>query len=430
MTHSIRLAILAASFAIGITPLVHADDWMQWRGPTNDGICTEKGLPTTWSTTKNVAWKLDLPGKGSSTPIILGKQIFLTAVEDGNVIFFCVSTDGKLMWKSKVGPIERKDIRAGEGNDASSTPCTDGKHVFVYTGAGDFAALDLTGKEIWKFNAQKRYGTFSIQHGMHITPLLHEDRLYMALLTNGKNNHHVIAIDKATGNDVWKVARKSDAVSESREAYTSPVLWKNGKELNLVILGCDYATGHSLKDGSELWRLRDINPGGKNKGNHRIIASPVAHGDLLIVPTCRGLSLSAVKQGAAGSFGAKGEFDLWRIKSGSPDVVCPLVIGGLVYLVPANGGSLLCLEADTGKQVYSESLTNERYRASPIYADGKIYLVGRDTGAFSVVKAGPKFELLASNRLPDIFTASPAVSQGRLYLRGFQTLYAISEGGK
>jgi outer membrane protein assembly factor BamB len=265
---------------------------------------------------------------------------------------------------------------------------------------------------------------------MHITPLLHEDRLYMALLTNGKNNHHVIAIDKATGNDVWKVARKSDAVSESREAYTSPVLWKNGKELNLVILGCDYATGHSLKDGSELWRLRDINPGGKNKGNHRIIASPVAHGDLLIVPTCRGLSLSAVKQGAAGSFGAKGEFDLWRIKSGSPDVVCPLVIGGLVYLVPANGGSLLCLEADTGKQVYSESLTNERYRASPIYADGKIYLVGRDTGAFSVVKAGPKFELLASNRLPDIFTASPAVSQGRLYLRGFQTLYAISEGGK
>ena len=208
VTHSCqRFALLGLLFLVA--PFARADDWMQWRGPTNDGICTETGLPTTWTTTKNVAWKLDLPGEGSSTPIIRGKRIFLTGVEKKNVIAFCVSTEGKLLWKRLVGPAVRFNIRKGEGNDASASASTDGKHVFVYTGTGDFASFDLDGKEIWKFNAQERYGAFSIQHGMHITPLLHENHLYMALLTNGKNNHWVIAIDKETGNEAWKVARKS-----------------------------------------------------------------------------------------------------------------------------------------------------------------------------------------------------------------------------
>src|SRR5439155_25852827 len=100
----------------------------------------------------------------------------------------------------------------------------------------------------------------------------------------------------------------SDAASESREAYTSPVLWKNGKDLQLVVLGCDYATGHSLKDGSELWRLGDLNPGGGNKNNHRIICSPVATSEELIVPTCRGLTVVALKQGATGDIRTGSKF--------------------------------------------------------------------------------------------------------------------------
>lgn len=432
MKHSSCLrSLLSFAVVLALVNVTAAEDWPQWRGPTNDGISTETGLPTTWSVTKgamkNVAWVLELPGGGSSTPIIWKNRIFLTAAEGKDLLLVCITTDGKLLWKKGVAKAVRGAVRKDEGNDASATASTDGKYVYTYFGSGDIACFDFDGNKVWGFNVQSRYGKFSIQHGMHITPLLHEDRLYMALLTNG--GHWVVALDKATGNDAWKAARPTDAVSESREAYTSPVVWKNGNELNLVILGCDYATGHSLKDGAELWRLGDLNPGGGNKFNHRIITSPVASASELIVPTCRGLTVVALKQGAKGKIKTGSEFEQWRMPKGSPDVPSPLVKDGLVYL-QRETLSMICVDLKSGKEFYNQRLTDGRYRGSPIYADGKIYTVGRDSGVVSVLNAGAKFELLAQNKMGDVFTASPAVSQGRLYIRGFSTLYAISEGGK
>jgi outer membrane protein assembly factor BamB len=420
-------SFLVAMLFLSMTLPSRAENWPQWRGPRNDGHSAEKGLPTTWSETKNVAWKLELPGIGSSTPIIWGDRIFLTAAVKNEVVLLCADTNGKMLWSKTVGKTARGNVRNGEGNDASSTCSTDGKLVFAYFGSGDMACFDFDGKQVWHVDIQERYGKFKIQHGMHITPLLHEDCLYMALLHNG--GHWIIALDKATGKEVWKAARKTDAVSESREAYTSPVLWQNGKELNLVILGCDYATGHSLKDGGELWRLGDLNPGGKNKSNHRIICSPVAAGEQLIVPTCRGLHVVAVKQGITGSVKAGNEFEQWRIPKGAGDVSSPLVVDGLVYLAQ-DRSTVYCLDAKTGDVLYRETLTDGRYRASPVCIDGNVYLTGRDSGVITVLKAGRKLEVLANNRMNDEFTASPAVSNGRVYLRGFKTLYAISEGGK
>jgi outer membrane protein assembly factor BamB len=419
--------LAAGCLIVSLTPFVQADNWPQWRGPENDGHSKEKGLPISWTETKNVAWKLDLPGPGGSTPAVWGDRIFLTSADAKDLVLLCVKTDGKLLWKRTIASAQRLAVRNGEGNDASPSPSTDGKHVFAYFGTGDLVCFDLDGNEIWKFNAPQRYGKFSIQHGMHITPLLHEDRLYMALLTNG--GHWVIALDKTTGKDVWKVARKTDAVGESREAYTSAVLWQNGKELNLVVLGCDYATGHRLSDGGEVWRLGDLNPGKGNKSNHRIISSPAATADELIVPTCRGLAVVALKQGAAGFIKAGASSEQWRITEGAPDVSVPLVHDGVVYL-PQSQRDLICVDLKTGETLYKKELTKGRYRASPVYADGNIYLMGRDTGNVTVLKASRKLEVLADNLLPDVFTASPAISQGRIYLRGFKTLYAISEGGK
>ncbi len=404
-----------------------ADNWPQWHGPNRDGHSKEKGLPVTWSADKNIAWKLDLPGPGGSTPAIWNDRIFLTSIDGFDVSLLCIKTDGKLLWKQPVTKVSRKPAMGGEGNDASPSPSTDGKYVYSYYGSGDFACHDFDGKEIWKFNAQKRYGKFSIGHGMHNTPLLYEDRLYLALLTNG--GQWVVAIDKATGKDAWKVERKTDAVGESREAYTSPMLWMNGKELNLVILGSDYATGHSLKDGAELWRLGDLNPGKGNKTNHRIISSPVAAGDQLVVPTCRGLHVVSIKNGASGLIKTGNPLEQWRISKGAPDVSVPLVHDGLVYL-PQSQRDLLVVDLKTGAEVYKKELTKGRYRSSPMCADDKIYLVGRDSGNVTVLKAGRKLEVLADNYLNDIFTASPAPSQGRIYLRGYKTLYAISDGGK
>lgn len=417
-------ALLLAFLALAPVSSLRAENWPHWRGPNNNGISKETGLPAKWSPTQNIAWKLPLPGKAGSTPAIWGDRLFLTSGDGNDLALLCVHADGKLLWKKIVAPAVRLTIKYDEANEASASPSTDGKHVFVFVGSGHVACFDFDGNEVWKFNAQDRYGKFNIIHGVHNTPLLHEDRLYLVLLHTG--GHWVAALDKATGKEIWKVDRKSDAKGESREAYSSPILWQNGADLNLVVLGCDYTTGHRLSDGQEVWRLGDLNPKEKYSTALRIIASPVANPGLLVVPTARGGIIVGLKTGLKGSIQAGNPSEIWRKAKGAPDVPSPLVHDGLVYLMRENG-VLNCWDAKTGEEHYQERLHADRYRASPIYADGRIYLTSRD-GTFSVVKAGPKFQLLATNNLPDNFTASPAVAHGRIYLRGFEALYAIQEG--
>jgi outer membrane protein assembly factor BamB len=416
---------LVCHLLITATLLVQAENWPQWRGPKNDGISTEKNLPTQWSETQNILWRLKLPGWAGSTPIVWGERMFLTSVDGEDVVLLCVSTAGKELWKRKIGTGNRK-FRVDEGNQASPSPSTDGTHVFAFTGAGDFACFDFAGKEVWKFNAQERYGRFRIQHGMHVTPLLHGDRLYLSLLHSG--GWFVIAIDKANGNEVWKIERKTDAQSECEQAYSSPCLASNGKEEYLVVHGCDYTTGHRLSDGSELWRLADLNPKERYHHTLRFVASPVVAGGLIIVPTAKNSIVVALKPDATGTVKQGSPFEQWRKPRITPDVPSPLVHDGLVYLCKENG-FLICLDAKTGEQYYNERIHSGRHRASPVYADGKIYCTARD-GTVSVVKAGTKFELLAKNKLPDEIAASPIIAHGRLYLRGYQTLYAIGTSGK
>lgn len=403
-----------------------SDNWPSWRGSERTGVSKEAGLPLEWGERKNIAWKFPMPGRGGATPIVWRDRIFLTSGEGDDQVLLCLSTDGKQLWKRKVGSGGRATIKGDEANETSASPSSDGKHVYAFVGTGQLASYDFDGNEVWKVDIQDRYGKFMIQHGLHSTPVLHGGRLYLSLLHSG--GHWVVALDKATGKEVWKVERQSDAEGESREAYASPCLWQNGKETCLVVLGCDYTTGHRLSDGKEIWRLGDLNPKAGYSTAFRIISSPVAAADALLVPTARGGLVIAVKPGARGTINAGTAFELWRKPKGSPDVPSPLVYNGLVYLCRENG-VLNCWDVKTGKEVYQARLHADRYRASPVYGDGRIYLTSRD-GTFSVVKAGPTFELLATNNLPDAFTASPAISNGRIYLRGFEALYAVEAKGK
>jgi outer membrane protein assembly factor BamB len=399
-----------------------ADNWPQWRGPDNDGICKETNLPTEWDATKNVVWKLAMPGMGSSTPAVWGDRIFLTSADGKDMVLVCTSTDGKLLWKQKLGTGGRMFMR-GEGNESSASPCTDGKYVWAFAGTGDFSCFDFTGKQVWHFNAQERYESFRIQHGMHTTPLLVGDRLYTFLLhTDGQ---WILALDKATGKEIWKVNRPTDGRGEGQHSYASPFLWHKGKDAYLLVHGCDYTTAHRLEDGSEIWRLRDLNPKARYNPTLRFVASPAAAADLIVVPTAKNGPVVAIKPDTTGPITAGSPAELWRRPKGTPDVPTPLIHDGLVYLC-GEFGTLTCLEATSGKELYQKELNRTRYRASPVLADGKLYLTARD-GTFSVVKAGPEFKLLATNKLPDSFTASPAISNGRIYLRGFETLYAIGK---
>jgi outer membrane protein assembly factor BamB len=323
----------------------------------------------------------------------------------------------------------------GEGNDASASPSTDGKNVYVFFGTGDLAGFDFDGKEVWHFNVQDRYGKLNIMHGMHVTPLLLGERLYLPLLTAG--GMWIVALDKATGKEVWKVERPTDGRGEGRHSYASPTLWQNGKDAYLVVHGCDYTTAHRLDNGQEIWRLGDLNPKERYRADLRFVASPAAAPDLIVVPTAKDFPVIGVKPEAKGFIKAGSEYEQWRRPNNTPDVPTPLIHDGLVYLCREGGGRpenyrLICLEAKTGKEVYNQPTYNANnvvYRASPVYADGKLYLTARD-GTVSVVKAGPKHELLAVNKLPDQTTASPAIANGRIYIRGWNTLYAISATGK
>jgi outer membrane protein assembly factor BamB len=425
-----RLSLAGGLLLVCGLMAARAENWPAWRGPDHNGLSKETNLPTVWGENKNVLWKLPLPGKGGATPAIWGDNIFLTYGAGKELGLMCVGTDGKERWRKPVGTATRLSVGPGkeEGNQASPSPSTDGKHVYAFFGNGDFVCFDFAGKQIWKFNANDRYGPIKIMHGVHPTPLLHGNRLYLALLHDG--GHWVVALDKATGNEAWKIARPSDAKNEGKQAYTSPCLWQEGKETHLIVSGNDYATAHRLDDGSEVWRLGDLNPpkpGARYNQMYRLIASPVASKDLLVVPTMRVGPVVGVKPGAQGLVKTGNPFEMWRYWV-SPDVASPLILDGLVYLCTEDRGTgkLVCLDGKTGQKLYEEPLQRSRYRASPVVADGKIYLAARDGGTVSVVKPGPKFELLATNTLDDEFAASPAISGGRIYLRGYGHLYAIS----
>jgi outer membrane protein assembly factor BamB len=414
--------VLVCVLMLSTCAIARADNWPQWRGPNYDGICAETGFPTTFSETDGLVWKLKMPGRGSSTPAVWGDRIFLTS-EDGqkNVLLLCVSTTGKELWRRTLGG--SSNMR-GEGNDASASPSTDGKHVYCFTGNGDLGCFDFEGNQVWKFDAQERYGKFKMGWGTHTSPLLFKDRLYLQLIHSG--GAHVIAMDKMTGQEIWKVDRPSGAKAECKESYASVVPWSNGSEAYIISHGADYAIAHRLDDGSEIWRLGDLNPtipNGRYNNTLRLVASPVAVATLIVVPTAKHGPVVGVKPDAHGKITRGSAQEAWRLPKDTPDVPSPLVHGSYVYLSGADG-TLTCLDAVTGKEMYSEVAHKSLHRASPVYADGKVYLTGRE-GNITVVKAGPRFEILASSHLKDKLYASPAFADHRIYIRGFDYLYAF-----
>jgi outer membrane protein assembly factor BamB len=407
---------------VAAAPAARAENWPHWRGPNYDGVSAETNLPAEWGEGKNLAWKLPLPGMGGSTPIVWGDRIFLTSEAGKDLVLMCVSTAGKELWKRKVGEGKLR-YRGEEGNGASASPSTDGRHVWCFFGTGDLACFDLDGKEVWHRNVQEDYGRFNTYHGFHTSPLLYGDRLYLQLIHSNTKPGLVLALDKATGKEVWKVERKSDGNTENEHSYATPTVWRKGDKAYLITHGNDYAVGHRLEDGGEIWRVGDLNPKDRYNKFLRFVASPVATPDLIVIPTAKNHAVVGLNPEATGMVRAGSKFERWRMPNGTPDVPSPLVHDGLVYLCRENG-VLICLDAKTGKKLYEERTHNFLHRASPVYADGKVYLTARD-GTATVVKAGPKFQKLATNKLPDTITASPAVSGGRVYLRGYKALYAV-----
>lgn len=415
-----KQVICALALVILTITRVSAQNWPQWRGPSLNGVSSERNLPLRWTPEENIAWKIAMPGWSGSTPIIWRDRIFLNVADGDGLYLWCVDkVKGVALWKKQLGS---GNVKMRKQNMSSPSAVTDGESVYSLTGTGILKGFDFGGKELWSRDLQKDYGAFGLNWGYASSPLLFEDSLYVQVLHGMKTDDpsYVLRIDKKTGKTVWRVERPTNAVVESPDSYTTPGLVRQGKATEIVISGGDCVTGHDPATGKELWRANGLNP--DNDPSHRTVGSPVIFDDIIYAPS-KVRPLLALRAGGRGDISAT--HLLWSTTNG-PDVPTPVTDGKYFYIVN-DRGIMWCLDARTGAEIYGrQRIKPGTYSGSPVLADGKIYVTNED-GLTTVVKAGPKFEVLAENALNDYCLSSPAISDGQIFIRTAQHLYCIGK---
>lgn len=417
------LALIAAcSKADSTSPAAVDTDWARFRGPGGLGISKAKNLPVRWSDTENLVWKTELPGPGTSSPVLHGDRLYLTchtgyglgesnpgAMDDLERHVLCVDrSTGKIVWsrevESKLPETEfgRRIISHGY---ASSTPAVDAERVYCFFGRSGVVALDHGGKQLWRADVGDQIHGW----GSASSPVLYEDLVIVnAFVECGQ----LVALDKRTGKEVWRAG-------DLKESWNTPLLvdLPNGKtELAVAIsgqiLGFDPATGKSL------WSCEGH--------NWYIVGSMVAHDGVVYCVSGKGVEATkAVRAGGRGDVNAT--HVAWLTGKGS-NVSSPIYYEGHLYFAHEQIGVAYCLDAKTGDLVYQERLPRVgMIYASPVIGDGKLYYVSRQGGTV-VLAAKPELEVLSHNRLESdrsVFNASPAVEDGRLYLRSDRFLYCV-----
>jgi outer membrane protein assembly factor BamB len=414
--------LLKILFVLAV-PALFAGNWPQWRGPNVNSVSDEKNLPVHWGKSENVAWRLPMPSRSGSTPIIWGENVFLNVADGDKLELWCVNrVDGSIKWKRSTSA---GNHRINKQNMSSPSPVTDGANVWVLTGTGILKSFDFTGKELWMRDIQKDYGRFGHNWGYGSSALLHDGALYVPVLHGMRTDDpsYLLKIDAKTGKTLWRQERPTKARRESPDAYITPALLQYGNTVEIVLNGGNVVTGHDPASGKELWRADGLNP--YDETDYRIIASAVAYDGIIYAPT-RVRPLLALKAGGRGDITAS--HLLWKFNNG-PDVPSPVTDGKYFY-APNDGGILWCLDAKTGQQIYGgQRMKPATYSSSPVLADGKLYISNED-GLTTVVKAGPQFEILAENDLGEYTLSSPAISEGQIFLRTEAAVYCIGKRGK
>lgn len=404
------LALLASPLAAG--------NWPNWRGPNYDGVASGSGYPVEWSATKNVAWKVELPGKGSSTPVVWGDHIFLTSGADGKNALLALNRSGKERWRVLIGSERPGKNKKASGSNPSCV--TDGEHVFAYFKSGDLACVDFDGKIVWQTNLQSTYGEDTLWWDLGTSPVLTKAHCVVAVMQTGPS--YLVAFDKATGKVAWKEDRNLGAPEEAAQSYSTPVvLNEKGKE-TLIVLGADHVTAHDAANGKEVWRVGGLNPTGHKY--FRSIASAVVHQGVVVAPYARMETVTGIKLGGNGD--VTDSHVAWTKKGNGSDVPTPAAADGKTYVLN-DRGTLTCMEIATGKEIWSGQAEKNRsnFSSSPILADSKIYLT-REDGKTFVLAQGTEFKVLAANELDGTQTvATPVLIDGQILIRTDTHLYCI-----
>lgn len=417
------------------------DAWPLFRNGAAAGVVEQGLLPDSWSLTKNIIWKTDIPGRGWSSPIIWGDRVFVTSVvRDGAyeeakkglyfggdrrkpeplvqrwMVYAIDWNTGKILWQRQAHegmpdtPIHIKNSYASE------TPATDGERLYAYFGNVGLFCYDLAGKLLWT----QKWGSFPTANGWGLaaSPVLHQDRIY--IVNDNEKESFLVALDKRSGKQVWKVAR------DEHSNWATPFIWENELRTEIVTCGRNKVRSYDL-DGKLLWELAGM--------SQIVIPTPVSKFGMLYITSGyvldRARPIYAIRAGASGDISLKEKqtengYIIWHQRVGGPYNPSPIIYGEYLYVL-YDRGFLSCYDARTGKEIYSQQRLGRganAFTASPWANDGKIFCLSEDGDTF-VVRAGPKFEVLGKNSLDEMCMATPAASRGSLIVRTESKLYRI-----
>jgi outer membrane protein assembly factor BamB len=431
MKHPIALLLLAFSH-------VSAEEWPEWRGPNGQGISSAKGLPETWSETSAVVWKAELPGRGHSTPVLTGNQLWLTTalekaatpdqvkarlttntgdqpltvLDSVSLRVLCVdSISGKVLHDMEVLNVKDPQWAHQLNSYASPSPILENGRLYAHFGSLGTVCLDTaTLKILWK-NEELHV---MHENGPGSTPVLSGNRLIVHF--DGSDQQFIAAFDKTTGKVAWKTARsgKMDPRPQQRKAYGTPLILTMNGQSTVVSPAADWVYGYEPATGKELWKL----PYGEL--GFSMSVRPVADAERIYLSTSYGKSQVIALKYA----GLKTPEIAWRNNKNAPKMCSPVLANDLLFYVD-DGGIVSCIDPATGDAYYRERLGG-KFSASPILADNKLYFASRE-GVVTVVPAGREFKILAQNTLEGSLMASPVAVDGTLYLRTDKALYRIGK---
>jgi outer membrane protein assembly factor BamB len=422
---SVPLALLAV-LLLGSVPRA-ADPpgdkfWPQWRGPYATGASNSAEPPIEWSETKNIRWKVEIPGRGAGSPVVWADRVYVsTALPVDSaagprglhrfIVMALNRKDGKVVWQHTAREEQpHEGTHQQFGTMASPSPVTDGEHVIVSFESRGLYAYDMNGKPVWQKDlGDKRMRS---EFGEGTSPTLYKDRLFVVWDHQGES--FVVALNKKTGEEIWRTKR------EEIDSWATPLVVEHGGRAQVVTGAMRRVRAYDAETGQVVWETEGLtmNP----------IPSPVAtDGLVFLMSGFRGNSLKAIRFGEA-----KGDITgtpavVWTLDRDTPYVPSPLLYDGVLYFLKSNNGLLTALDAKTGQPHYQvrriEATPN--VFASPVAAAGRIYILGQQ-GTTAVVKHGPTFEVIGTNTLDDRFDASPALVDREMYVRGYKKLYCIA----
>jgi outer membrane protein assembly factor BamB len=420
--------LLAASAAVSPAPPAaaaaadEARNWPQWRGPLGTGEAPNAKPPLEWSETKNVRWKVPIPGVGKSTPVVWNDLVFVTSAipktptKVGSadavhqfVLFALSRADGKVKWQKTVYEGQPHEGTHQDGTFASGSALTDGKRVYAYFGSRGLYAFDLTGKPLW----EKQLGQMQTRNGFGEgnSPAIHGDT--MVVIWDHEGADYILALDTATGKEKWRTAR------DEPTTWATPHIVVHAGRAQAVVPGTNKMISYDLATGNVVWQTPGLTL-------NQIPSAVSGDGMVYAMGGFRGSMARAVKLSDA-----KGELTgppglAWSYDKDTPYVPSPLLYRGGLYFFKVNSGILTYLDAPSGQPKYTQRLEGvPNVYASPVAADGRVYVTGRD-GTTVVLAAGPELKVLATNVLGEPMDSSPALVDGDVFLRGAKHLYRVS----